>query len=425
MKLSKKQKKYLIGIGIIILIGIIIAYGNIKSPNSVTFSTTGECRVEGEQCGPNYADDCCGSMICLSGQCVLKKFCMLENALCIEPMFDAGSPDENYCKLGGYVDCGSEGCLLVSGDNHDKCNGDIVPHECTNDEMRCCYDAQDCKTGDYRDSGDVFKCIDEKWTFQKTCGSLDCIEYGVKVADCKDMIYYCTDGILPCSLSNTKDNFCYDTLDECKNHIGICCKSVSGIYTWRMGSCNSNEIPFNGDSYNNEESCTGQNYGNVTSLKVFDLFSKNFVEVLGSSCIENKNCQYVKDYDVTCEQTLSKKILKDAFTEDCQSVIKSVTFKIPVLSSVIAKVVCTVPSEAFSFFINLVPSYGICTAKSTGIMSYVEDLAIYLYNLGVPRTWVIPLMIIIGVIVGIILLVVLIPILTSMAIIKSLKRRIK
>jgi len=145
-----------------------------------------------------------------------------------------------YCELENsydFVEC-ENGCNYQTG----LCNEGYI--ECSNDYMGCCNDAEDCKKNIYRDEGDTFKCINNKWEFQEDC-KIGCTEQSYNYAFCNFNKYYCT-GAIDCYWSDTKFSNCYETPEECSSNLGFCCRDKDFFYTWRLGGCQDGENPSQG-----------------------------------------------------------------------------------------------------------------------------------------------------------------------------------
>ena len=253
MNNKTKNRAIIIIIALIVITSIIM----FKPSNEVKFSTLAivpECRYDGETCGQGVGS-CCDAFECKNGGCVLKKQVCgtgdYEGVLCTEPLFNSYDPEGIYCNVGSWIGC-PDGCV------NDICSGS--PIECTDGYMECRGDS-------------VYKCITGKWTKTEDCET-SCTNPQYNRAFCTYRIYYCKQSDRnECPEYDTKQSNlqCFDSLEQCKGSYGFCCKSGSGVYTWRTGLCESSETPFSGTAYN-QKYCEDQNIPDITECASCDAY---------------------------------------------------------------------------------------------------------------------------------------------------------
>lgn len=303
----KKNQKIIIGIITILALGVIFLRASSPLPLSL---------VKGN------------NPVCLP---------QVTDTLCMNPFFDRDATGEEYlyCNLdepGNTQFCEQvydpQRGMLVGGCLNEEIDGEIIgrcydetdivdPVVCNDGDMACCYNAEDCLNLVDRVDGNSYKCVGGKWTRNQNCGERNCVRIdGSKLTECEYTKYYCT-GDVTCYWSNQKLDNCYNTLDECENNLGFCCyNSNNDNYTWRLGSCENNELPRSGTGIN-ENWCKEQNVGKCEIEKpedcgdgVFNLCDRKECEAcgfffldstVGGACTleETRFCESCSDFAIS------------------------------------------------------------------------------------------------------------------------------
>jgi len=422
---SKQKKIIFVILGIVVLIGIIYATGIFNKEDTNPESVSTLSIIPGMHCcfetnNPSNSrltlNDCSYDETLVNPMIFSSDVCIGGSdpqGLCVGGGYECNWQGEStfYCDVLDIIECprhwSPELGMFIGGCYSDPAGPDF----CADDTdpiptPNCSEDYMRCGLGDDADpNGDVYKCENGNWELKEEC-TQGCTAQSYNYAYCNFNKFYCFNPeSSSCTFwSDSSNGCCSENLEQCNNNALNSEKSCykfgpdsRGViqYKW-ISTCtiSGTKIP-NID----EKKCLELNSGNIDSLKVFDLFTKDYKIVLNSTCKETSSCKYVENYETSCEKDVSKKIIEDGFKNECQNIVTNILPHIPILTNLIGKFTCSVSYDIIKPFLS---DYGLCVAKSNGFMSNFDNLAIYLYKSGVPRNLVIPLVFIISI--GIIIL---------------------
>lgn len=133
----------------------------------------------------------------------------------------------------------------------------------------------------------------------------------------------------------------------------------------------------------------GTNLEGSESLTMSDFLSASYFELANSACITNSDCKSSSNATVTCDVELGERLFKEALKEDCNTIVSTLALNIPILSGLVAGTICAIPNSAFSL-IQEFTDLGVCKAvPNSGFSKYYNQALEMIYNLGVPRGWVV------------------------------------